>query len=101
MFAPSATLPKLPTGWRLDHFADTLGNSFTRAIDSDGCRWYPVDGAWKMNVPWFRRSPGLHPDACDDLAVVETVTGNRAYPITESGTILIGSRRITSREWDH
>lgn len=92
--------PPLPRGWTLETF-ESFGKPFARAIDADGCKWYGSTGRWVLNVPWFRRSPGLPYHKADDLAVVETVEGNRAYPITEKGTILIGSRRIGPQQWDH
>lgn len=92
---------KLPKGWTTETYQGYGSKTFTRAIDPDGCKWYYVDGEWKLNVPWFRRSTGLPRDKADDLAVVETVTGNREYSITEDGVILIGNRRIGPRQWDH
>ncbi len=98
------SLPKLPRGWSLDQFNvinDERDRVFTRAIDTNGCRWYNVDGVWKLNVPWFRRSSGLASDKSDDIAVVDTVFGHNEYPITEKGTIKIGARRIGPHKWNH
>jgi hypothetical protein len=94
------TVLKLPDGWTLETHQG-ISQTYQRAIDSDGCKWYDIDGQWTLNVPWFRRSPGLAPHRSDDLAVVETVDGERAYPITEKGTIRIGKRRISPRRWNH
>lgn len=91
----------VPHGWKLEAFQGYEGETFTRAVDPDGCRWYDIDGTWRMNVPWFRRSPGLPEHAEDDLAVVDTTEGNQPYPIDKHGVIQIGRRRILPIQWDH
>jgi hypothetical protein len=72
-----------------------------KAIDQDGICWFGYTGRWLVNVPWFRRSENCPKHWADDIAIVECVDGNRPYPITQKGTILVGKRRILSKEWNH
>lgn len=89
---------RIPSGWTAE-IRDELCGRFKNAIDPDGCRWYLVDGEWRLNVPYFRASrPGLD---LDGIAIVSTIDGSREYPITKAGTIIIGRRRIPRAKWIH
>ena len=84
----------VPKGWKAERFGDA--NQYKRAIDPDGCRWY-WEGGWILNVPWFRGRAGTD----EQLAVVDHIDGELVCEMTKSGTIKIGTRRITSRNWNH
>ena len=88
-------IPPLPRGFRVETFGGFEGRLYRRAIDPDGCRWYVIDGRWTLNVPWFRDVDGV------EMAVVDTVRGGVPYPITRAGTIKIGTRKISRRNWNH
>lgn len=79
-----------PKGWTAEIF-ESLGKTFKRAIDPDGCRWY-WEGEWILNVPLFRDP---------DLALVDHIDGLKPFRITPGGTILIGKRRISPKKWNH
>ena len=95
---PSLSAP-VPKGWTAERYGDA--QEYKRAIDPDGCRWYYTDGQWKLNVPGFRRSPGLSADRSDDIANVDHKDGRQPFPITEGGTIKIGNRCISPSRWSH
>lgn len=99
MSAPDSISAPLPKGWTAELF-DSLGTTYRRAIDPDGCRWYWTDGEWVLNVPYFRASrPGLDQD---DIALVEHVSGEALpCPVDGAGVIRIGRRRIPSQHWNH
>jgi len=87
---PSITA-KIPRSWKAEEWTGSNGRH-KRAVDPDGCRWYWLDDQWTLSVPWFRG---------DDLAVVETINGNRAFPISKAGVITIGTRKISPSKWNH
>jgi hypothetical protein len=97
---PSLAAP-IPRGWTSERFKCISNQEFKRAVDPDGCRWYWTDGKWKLEVPYFRRSRNLAPDAPDDIAVVDHIHGHKLCHITPAGVIHIGSRRIPATRWQH
>ena len=88
-----------PKGWTEEIF-ESCGQQFKRAVDPDGCRWYWL-GEWILNVPYFSRSTHCEENTPDDIAAVDHVTGTKNFPVTESGTILIGRRKIPATKWNH
>lgn len=89
----------LPKGWTAEVFT-SCDQTYRRAVDPEGCRWYWTDGEWILNVPYFRSTARLM--SHDDLAIVDCVRNElRPYPITASGVICIGKRRIPPKRWNH
>lgn len=88
---PPDTSLTAPVGWKLAKFRDT---EHTVAVCPDGFIHFPDDGAWVLEVPWFRG---------DNVALAYHEDGtSREVPIDSKNVITMPcGRRVTPREWHH
>lgn len=86
----SCPTPKLPKNWKLK-IREGLGGPETVATDHQGYIWLPIDGKWKLSVPYF--------DIYGN-AIVLHETGLKEHPI-DSKYIHIGKRKIKEKQYYH
>lgn len=93
LFVAERPLPPVPEGWRVEDFTNA-GGTFKRALCPDGFVHYFDGDRWRLNVPWF-------PNDNDAEAICEHITGNVRRPIDGHNVIILPSRAVGPRDWNH